>query len=111
MIHDRLELPTREQAMANSAASASAKGEQAQWQKPRMSEGHICAQCAESYNIEGVNASAHATMIHVLRETRTRFVTYIERHAHVLLLIYIYIYIYIYIERERETHTYTFIHT
>ena len=92
MIHDRLELPTGEQAMANSAASASAKGEQAQWQKPRMSEGHICAQCAESYNIEGVNASAHGTIIHVLRETRTSFVTYIERHAHVLLLLCIYIY-------------------
>ena len=85
--------------MANSAASASAKGEQAKWQKPRMSGGHICAQCAESYNIEGVNASAHGTIIHVLRETRTSFVTYIERHAHVLLLIYIYIYR----ERERET--------
>ena len=82
--------------MANSAASASAKGEQAKWQKPRMSGGHICAQCAESYNIEGVNASAHATIIHVLRETRTRFVIiYIYN-------IYIYVYIYIYIHRERE---------
>ena len=92
MIHDRLELTTREQAMANSAASASAKGEQTKWQKPRMSGGHICAQCAESYNIEGVNASAHATIIHVLRETRTSFGTYVERHAHVLLLINKYIY-------------------
>ena len=74
MIHDSLELPTREQTMANSAASASAKGGQAKWQKPRMSGGHICAQCAESYNIAGVNASARATIIHVLRETSTRFV-------------------------------------
>ena len=103
MIHDSLELPTREQTMANSAASASAKGEQTKWQKPRMSGGHICAQCAESYNIEGVNASAHGTIIHVLRETRTSFVTYIERHAHVLLFIYIYIYTYIY------THIYIYI--
>ena len=78
MIHDSLELPTREQTMANSAASASAKGEQTKWQKPRISGGHIWAQCAETYNIEGVNASAHAKrdgdkgIIYVLRETRTR---------------------------------------
>ena len=89
MIHDGLELPTREQTMANSAASASAKGEQAKWQKPRMSGGHICAQCAESYNIEGVNASAHATMIHVLRETRTRFVIYTLRNNLILLTVII----------------------
>ena len=84
--------------MANSAARASAKGEQTKWQKPRMSGGHICAQSAESYNIEGVNASAHVTIIHVLREIRTRFVIYIYIYMYIYIYIYRYKYIYIYID-------------
>ena len=85
MIHDRLELPTGEQAMANSAASASAKGEQTKWQKPRISGGHIWAQCAETYNMEGVNASAHAK-----RHTAQVHNTCTQRDTHTLLYIYIY---------------------